>query len=416
MFKSINLKKVLLCLTLSPLFLVSCDDDDNDKNGTKLPEVKKLSHEMIKIRDYAPVDAVVGHRGTAFWAPESTEAAYRWAREAGVDYLECDLQLSSDGVIVVVHDDNILDKTNVMEKFPERKKEKDGKPFFYVKDFTLKELRQLDAGSWFNNEDHKNEWRESFVNQKILTLEDVVMIAEGKKIKNFQADGKATYEDDPEWNGNIPGLYLETKEPRLNPDQNIESELYDELDRLGWNIVTKPSTDTEFYKDGKVNVGNTNGKVVFQTFSRESLSTLNKKFDSKVPMCLLLWLDPNDVGYSMISDTPEEFKNWIDYGVENGAQFMGPSIAEEITEGEGNSKVYDDLLSDWRSQMMHSAGMFMHPYTFDKVKTMEKYHMLCEGMFTNIAVESIKFYNQKGKRKGAPQPEDPQAILNRLGY
>lgn len=415
MIKSNFLRKMLLGLSVLSLCLVSCDDDDdNGSNGGV--EIKKLSAEMLKVRDYAPVDAVVGHRGTAFWAPESTEAAYRWAREAGVDYLEADLQLTKDGIIVVVHDDNILDKTDVKDKFPEKGVEKNGKLYFYVKDFTLKELRQLDAGSWFNNEDHKNEWRPSFVNQKILTLQDVIMIAQGNRIAGFDAEGVATYMADAQWQGNVPGIYLETKEPRLNPGQDIEKKLYDELNSFGWNIVTKPSTDKEFYKNGKVNVGNTNGKVVFQTFSRESLATLNKQFQSKVPLCLLLWLDPNDPGYSMVADTKEEFANWINYGVENGAQFMGPSIAEEITEGEGSSSTYADLLSGWRSELMHSSGMYMHPYTFDKEKTMEKYYQLCEGMFTNIAVESINFYREKGKRKGAPVPENAKDILNRLGY
>lgn len=410
------LQKVLFFLTLSSVFLISCSDDDNKNEDPKLPKVKKLTEEMIKVRNYAPVDAIIGHRGTAFWAPESTEPAYRWAREAGVDYLECDLQLSKDGVIVVVHDDNILDKTNVNEKFPKKGIEKNGKKLFYVKDFTLKELRQLDAGSWFNNEDHKNEWRSTFAELKILTLEDVAMIAKGNRIVVFDAEGKAVYEVDPQWKGNVPGLYLETKEPRLNPGQDIERKLYDELDKLGWNIITKTSSETDFYKGGKVNVGNTNGKVVFQTFSKESLATLNQQFQSKVPMCLLLWLDPNDPDYSMLADTPEEFAKWIDYGVENGAQFMGPSIAEVITEGEGSSSTYADLLSGWRSELMHSSGMYIHPYTFDKEKTMEKYYQICEGMFTNIAVESIEFYHQKGKRIGAPLPEQPKAILERLGY
>lgn len=418
--------KTLLCLCCTSLFF-ACDDD-NDGTITPPepnPEVKKLSEEMIKVRDYAPIDAIVGHRGTAFWAPESTEAAYRWARETGVDYLEADLQLTKDGIIVIVHDDNIRSKTDVETKFPDRiakdkdgneMRDKDGKPIFYVRDFTLAELRSLDAGSWFNESpDHKKEGRSSFVGAKILTLEDMIMIAQGKKLQ-YAEDGTITYVVDDQWKGNVPGIYLETKEPRLNPGQDIEKKLYDELDKFGWNIATKPSTDNEFYKGGKVNVGNTNGKVVFQTFSKESLVTLNKQFNSKVPLCLLLWLDPNDPGYAMVEDTKKELAAWINYGVENGAQFVGPSIAEVIAEGEGQVSTYADLLSGWRTEMIHASGMYAHPYTFDKVKTMDKYYEMCEGMFTNIAEETIKFYNQKGKRKGAPLPEDPSSILDRLGY
>ena len=409
-----SLMYMLVCFS-SFMFFTACSDDDDNGGGGNQIEIKKLSEEMIKVRNYAPKDAIVGHRGTAFWAPESTEAAYRWAREAGVDYLEADLQLSKDGIIVIVHDDNIHAKTDAMQKFPDKNTGTADNPKFLVKDFTLAELRQLDAGSWFNNEDHKNEWRASYAGLHILTLKDLVKIAEGNRLV-YGADGAISYIPDDQWNGNVPGLYVETKEPRLNPGQDIEKKLYDELNELGWNIATKPSTDTEFYKGGKVNVGNTNGKVVCQTVSKESLATLNKQFQSKVPLCLLLWLDPNDNGYSMEADTPEEFAKWINYGVDNGAQFMGPSIAEEITEGEGSSSTYDDLLSGWRSELMHSSGMYMHPYTFDKVKTMEKYYQLCEGMFTNIGIESIKFYASKGKRQGAPAPEKATDILVRLGY
>lgn len=404
---------ILICIS-SCMFITACSDDDDNGGGTKI-EIKTLSEDMIKVRNYAPKDAIVGHRGTAFWAPESTEAAYRWAREAGVDYLEADLQLSKDGVIVIVHDDNIHAKTNAMEKFPDKNAGTTDAPKFYVKDFTLAELRQLDAGSWFNNEDHKNEWRASYAGLHILTLKDLVKIAEGNRLV-YGTDGVISYAPDDEWNGNVPGIYAETKEPRLNPGQDIEKKLYDELDELGWNVATKPSTDTEFYKDNKINVGNTNGKVVFQTFSRESLTTLNNQFQSKVPLCLLLWLDPNDPDYSMVADTKEEFAKWINYGVENGAQFMGPSIAEEITEGEGSSSTYADLLSGWRSELIHSSGMYIHPYTFDKENTMEKYYQLCEGMFTNIGVQSVNFYRSKGRRLGAPIPENATDILVRLGY
>ena len=45
--------------------------------------VDTLSTELQKVRDYVPQYAVVAHRGSTYWTPEETEAAYRWAREMG---------------------------------------------------------------------------------------------------------------------------------------------------------------------------------------------------------------------------------------------------------------------------------------------------------------------------------------------
>ena len=66
--------------------------------------VDTLSTELQKVRDYVPQYAVVAHRGSTYWTPEETEAAYRWAREMGADYLEADLQVSKDGVILALHE------------------------------------------------------------------------------------------------------------------------------------------------------------------------------------------------------------------------------------------------------------------------------------------------------------------------
>lgn len=52
----------------------------------------------------------VGHRGTAGLAPEHTIASYDLALENGADYIEQDLRMTSDGVLVVVHDED-LDRT-----------------------------------------------------------------------------------------------------------------------------------------------------------------------------------------------------------------------------------------------------------------------------------------------------------------
>ena len=47
---------------------------------------------------------VVGHRGAAGVLPENTLAGFRYAIELGVDYVECDVHLSRDGQLVVMHD------------------------------------------------------------------------------------------------------------------------------------------------------------------------------------------------------------------------------------------------------------------------------------------------------------------------
>ncbi|RXF56983.1 hypothetical protein EG867_16325, partial [Enterococcus faecalis] len=56
------------------------------------------------VQDYMPDNAVIAHRGTIYWAPELTEAAFRWARNTGADYVELDVQRSKDSVLIIMHD------------------------------------------------------------------------------------------------------------------------------------------------------------------------------------------------------------------------------------------------------------------------------------------------------------------------
>lgn len=79
--------------------VMSCEDQkfNNINVDVDKVELDHLTPDMIKVRDYVPEYAVVAHRGSTFWTPEETEAAYRWAREIGADYLECDMQVSKDG-------------------------------------------------------------------------------------------------------------------------------------------------------------------------------------------------------------------------------------------------------------------------------------------------------------------------------
>lgn len=89
---------------------------------------------------------VAGHRGFKATYPENTLLALEKALDLGVAMLEFDLRLSKDNVVVVLHDKTVDRTTN-------------GSGF--VGDFTLDQLKQLDAGSWFD---------ESFRGLRIPTL------------------------------------------------------------------------------------------------------------------------------------------------------------------------------------------------------------------------------------------------------
>ncbi|MCR4672146.1 MAG: glycerophosphodiester phosphodiesterase [Lachnospiraceae bacterium] len=83
-----------------------------------------------------------GHRGFSGKYPENTMLAFRKAEEAGADGVELDVHLTKDGEVVIIHDE-LVDRTT------------DGKG--WVKDYTLAELKALDASAGFKGVYGKNE-------------------------------------------------------------------------------------------------------------------------------------------------------------------------------------------------------------------------------------------------------------------
>ena len=102
---------------------------------------------------------VIGHRGASGYAPEHTFASYDLALDLGADYIEQDLQMTRDGVLVVPHDDT-LDRTT------------GGRCTGRVIDHTLAQIRACDAGSWFN-ELHPDRANPAYSRATIPTLEEV---------------------------------------------------------------------------------------------------------------------------------------------------------------------------------------------------------------------------------------------------
>lgn len=90
----------------------------------------------------------IAHRGARSLAPENTLLAGQRALDSGADGWEIDAQLSADGVPVVIHD-GTLERTSDVKSAEAFSKKRP----WPVEAFTLEELRQLDVGSWFIQED-----------------------------------------------------------------------------------------------------------------------------------------------------------------------------------------------------------------------------------------------------------------------
>ncbi len=97
---------------------------------------------------------IMAHRGSRINRPENTLAAFEEAVRVGADGIELDVHLSQDGQVVVLHDET-LDRTT------------DGSGF--VHEWTLADLQQLDAGSWFDP---------AFSGQRIPSLAEVLDLLE----------------------------------------------------------------------------------------------------------------------------------------------------------------------------------------------------------------------------------------------
>lgn len=99
---------------------------------------------------------VIAHRGASGYAPENTYAAFDKAIALGAAHVEFDLHFSSDGHIVVIHDDTVDRTTNGSGN---------------VAELSLSRLGELDAGAWFYPE---------FMGEKIPTLGGVLERYKGR--------------------------------------------------------------------------------------------------------------------------------------------------------------------------------------------------------------------------------------------
>jgi glycerophosphoryl diester phosphodiesterase len=144
---------------------------------------------------------VIAHRGASAYAPEHTLPAYDMALDMGADYIEQDLQMTRDGVLVVLHDDTLNRTTRGQAHCT-------GK----VIDRTFAELQACDAGRWFM-ETHPDS---RFEGLRIPSLEEV--------LRRYR--GRARF-------------YIETKQPEAAP--GMEQMLVDLLREF--DLSGEPAVD-----------------------------------------------------------------------------------------------------------------------------------------------------------------------------
>jgi glycerophosphoryl diester phosphodiesterase len=136
---------------------------------------------------------LIAHRGASGSAPEHTAAAYTLAMEQHADFVEPDLGVTKDNVLICLHDDTLERTTDVAEVFPQRASTVELRqpgPHWLASDFTLAEIKRLDAGKWF---------KPQFAGARILTFQEMIDLVRGKA-----------------------GLYPELKSPELYKARNID--------------------------------------------------------------------------------------------------------------------------------------------------------------------------------------------------
>nr|WP_239585440.1 glycerophosphodiester phosphodiesterase family protein [Amphibacillus cookii] len=93
---------------------------------------------------------IIAHRGASFYRPENSFSAFKFANQLGADGIETDVHLTKDNIPVLIHDETI-DRVTINSG--------------YVHQYTYKDLKELDIGSWFDPQYH---------DERILSLSELL--------------------------------------------------------------------------------------------------------------------------------------------------------------------------------------------------------------------------------------------------
>jgi glycerophosphoryl diester phosphodiesterase len=268
---------------------------------------------------------IIGHRGACGYRPEHTLASYQLAIDMGADYIEPDLVMTKDGVLMARHENEISGTTDAAVKFPDRKKTKkvDGNEItgWFIEDFTLKEIKTLKAKERLEFRDHSYDGK-----FEVATFEEILTLLKHQK--------------------RTVGIYPETKHPTYfhSIGLPLENAVIKTLEKFGMNKKNSP--------------------VFLQSFELSSLKILKKI--SPLPLIYLIddpELIPGDHQVHGDKRTyldmlkPENLKE-----ISETANGIGPYKRYILPEDKnGNLLPPTNLI-----QEAHAVGLKVHPYTFRK--------------------------------------------------
>jgi glycerophosphoryl diester phosphodiesterase len=272
--------------------------------------------EEVKMASNKPI--IIAHRGASGERPEHTIAGYTLAIDQGADYIEPDLVLTKDGVLVARHENAISETTDVAAhaEFADRKTTKtiDGQKVtdWFTEDFTLAELKTLRAKE-----------RLPMLRSDIPTFEEIIQLA--------QAKSKET--------GRSIGIYPETKHPSYFASIGLahEAPLLSMLTQYGMNTA--------------------DSAVFIQSFEVGNLQSLSRKTNVKLIQLMDNEGGPADQPGTMYADmaTPQGLQAIAAY-----AKGIGPNKAMVIPRSLlGNLGEPTALVVD-----AHRVGLAVHPWTF----------------------------------------------------
>ncbi|WP_208022801.1 glycerophosphodiester phosphodiesterase [Flavobacterium jejuense] len=371
--------------SIGALLALACNNDDTVEN------VAPSSSKYPTLSGKDPL--IVAHRGASGYLPEHTIASYTRAIELGADFIEPDLVMTLDGVLVVRHEPMLSGTTNVgdISAFASKKTTKniDGAMVedWFVSDFTLAEIKQLKAKQAFS------ERAQQFNNlYEIPTFTEVITLV---KEKSAQLN-------------RIIGIYPETKHPAYHEALNlkISDKLLEELTTAGWNSESAPVYVQSFevsnlqYIRSKSTVKiiqllscydvALNGDLIFDVPTGETVS-YGKPYDWHLQGDTRDYsFFTTDAGLDFVKTYANGIGPWKPFIISyKGTDANNDGLADDMNaDGKINDADKEAITPNNLIKRSHSRGLEVHAYTFrnESRRLLSNYH-------NNPILEYQAFYN-----------------------